>query len=127
MQTIPIDAERSFHLAIRAGLSALTAGRIVLIFPEGARTHSGHMMPFRPGVGFLSLLAQRPIVPFRVRGMFEVFPRDRALPKFRRRPGQPEMSVAFGPALVPPPLDPARAWSQAKEIVRSLRKAVESL
>lgn len=127
MQTIPIDAERSFHGAIRAGLEALRAGRVVLIFPEGGRTHSGHMTPFRPGVGFLSLLGQVPIVPFRVRGMFEVYPRDRALPRFTRRRGQPEMSVRFGPALAPPSLEPAKAWAQARDVVRALRSAVEAL
>lgn len=127
MRTIPIDPEGSFRPAIRAGLSALAADQVVLIFPEGARTHSGRMTPFRPGVGLLSLLAGRPIVPFRSRGMFEVFPRDRALPRFVRRRGQPPVEVRFGPALVPPPLEPERAWSQAQALVRDLRAAVEAL
>jgi acyl-CoA synthetase (AMP-forming)/AMP-acid ligase II/1-acyl-sn-glycerol-3-phosphate acyltransferase len=127
IETIPIDPEGSFHQAIRAGLAALRAGRVVLIFPEGARTHAGGMTAFRPGVGLLSLLAQRPIVPFRSRGMFEVFPRDRALPRFLRRRGQPPVEVRFGAPLEPPPLDPERAWAQAKELVVKLRAAVEAL
>jgi hypothetical protein len=65
-------------------------------------------------------------VPFRVRGMFEVYPRHRALPRFVRASKEP-MHIRFGPAIVPPPLDPARAWSQAREVVRALRVAVESL
>ena len=127
MQTIPIDAGKSFHLSIRAGLQALQAGRVALIFPEGGRTHSGQMTPFRPGAGFLSLLAQRPIVPFRVRGMFDVYPRDRALPRFLRRRGQTDMSVRFGPPISPPLLEPARAWTQARSLVRDLRSAVDGL
>ena len=77
----------------------------------------------------LSLLSQRPIVPFRSRGMFEVFPRDRALPRFLRGTfsrANP-IDVRFGPPLVPPPLEPERAWSQAQELVRQLRAAVEAL
>lgn len=124
METIPIDPQGSFNLAIRAGLQALHAGRAVLIFPEGMRTHSGRMNAFRPGVALLSLLSQRPIVPFRSRGMFEVFPRDRALPRFF---GGGPIDVRFGPPLVPPPLEPERAWSQAQELVRQLRAAVEAL
>ncbi|MCO5170559.1 MAG: AMP-binding protein [Planctomycetes bacterium] len=127
MRTIPIDPEGSFRQAIRAGLAALAARQVVLIFPEGARTHSGRMTPFRPGVGLISLLSGRPIVPFRSRGMFEVYPRDRALPRFVRRRGQPPVEVRFGPPLVPPPLEPERAWSQAQALVRELRAAVEAL
>jgi acyl-CoA synthetase (AMP-forming)/AMP-acid ligase II/1-acyl-sn-glycerol-3-phosphate acyltransferase len=127
MDTIPIDAEGSFHRAITAGLDELRAGKVLLIFPEGRRTHVGHMTPFRPGVGFLSLLSQRPIVPFRVRGMFTVFPRHRALPRFVPRRGQPPMEIRFGPPVVPPPLDPEGAWRQAQEVVKALRAAVEAL
>lgn len=129
METIPIDPEGSFRHAIRAGLQALRAERAVLIFPEGLRTHSGRMSAFRPGVAILSLLSQRPIVPFRSRGMFEVFPRDRALPRFFRGPFSRDnpIDVRFGPPLTPPPLEPERAWSQAQELVRQLRAAVEAL
>lgn len=127
MSTMPIDPEGSFRTAIRAGIDELRAGRVVLIFPEGLRTHSGKLGPFRPGVALLSLLGQVPIVPFRSRGMFEAFPRDRALPKFIRSRGQPPITVRFGPPIVPPPLDPERAWSQTHELVRALRAAVEAL
>lgn len=127
METIPIDPEGSFREAIRAGVQALLAERAVLIFPEGLRTHSGRLGAFRPGVGLLSLLSQRPIVPFRSRGMFEAFPRDGALPRLLRRRGQPPIEVRFGAPLVPPPLEPERVWAQAQELVRRLRETVESL
>ncbi len=126
MDTIPID-EADFVRSIRAGLGELRAGKVLLIFPEGTRTRAGSMAPFRPGVGFLSLLAQRPIVPFRLRGMFEVYPRHKALPRFWPRRGKPPMEIQVGPALAPPALDAERAWSQAREVVRGLRAAVEGL
>ena len=50
----------------------------------------------------------------------------RALPRFVGASKEP-MHIRFGPAIAPPPLDPARAWSQAREVVRALRAAVESL
>jgi fatty-acyl-CoA synthase len=126
MDTIPID-EGDFIRSIRAGLAELRAGKVLLIFPEGARTHAGSMAPFRPGVGFLSLLAQRPIVPFRLRGMFEVYPRHRALPRFMPRRGRAPMDIHVGPAIAPPALEAERAWAQAREVVRGLRAAVEGL
>jgi 1-acyl-sn-glycerol-3-phosphate acyltransferase len=48
----------------------LAAGEIVGIFPEGGITHSGDIMPFRPGVE--RILQQRavPVVPIALRGMW---------------------------------------------------------
>ncbi len=128
METIPIDPERSFREAIRAGIEALRAGKAVLIFPEGQRTHSGRMGAFRPGVGLLSLLAQAPIVPFSLHGAFEIYPRDRALPRFSatRRGKAERLRIRFGPPLAPPELEAARAWPQALEVTRRLRAAVEA-
>jgi len=129
IETIAVDEKGSFREPIRAGVRALGQGKVVLIYPEGLRTHSGRMGVFRPGVGLLSLVAQRPIVPFRSRGTFEVYPRDRTLPRFvgwRRGPDD-RVEFRFGPPIHPPPLDPDRAWEQAVELVRRLRAAVEAL
>ncbi|MBI3725558.1 hypothetical protein HY251_16640, partial [bacterium] len=49
------------------------------------------------------------------------------LPRFIRGRGEPPIEVRFGEAILPPPLEPARAWSQAQELVRRLRAAVEAL
>jgi 1-acyl-sn-glycerol-3-phosphate acyltransferase len=129
MDTIPIDPSKSFSHAIRAGIQALEADKTLLIFPEGVRTHSGKMRVFRPGVGLISLLAQKPIVPFRMRGAFEIYPRDRPLPRFVgwRRDRQDHLEIRFGEPLHPPEHDPAQTWSQAQDIVRRLREAVEAL
>ena len=129
METIPIDPEGSFREAIRAGLESLQAGRVVLIFPEGPRTHPGKLREFRPGVALLSLLAQRPIVPFRTLGMFGIFPRDRGLPRLFgwKQGGADRLEVRFGSPIVPPLHDPERTWEQAQEILRQLQTAVEAL
>jgi acyl-CoA synthetase (AMP-forming)/AMP-acid ligase II/1-acyl-sn-glycerol-3-phosphate acyltransferase/acyl carrier protein len=129
MDTIPIDPEGSFQAAIRAGVHAVEDGKVLLIFPEGMRTFSGRMRTFRPGVGLVSLLSQKPIVPFRSRGMFHIFPRDRPIPRFVgwKQGKDDRLEVRFGPAIHPPKLDPARAGEQAAELVRELRAAVERL
>jgi len=129
VDTIPIDPDGSFRLAMRAGIQALNAGKALVIFPEGLRTHSGSMRPFRVGVGLLSVLTGKPIVPFRTRGMFQIFPRDRALPKLFgwARSKEERLEVRWGPPIFPPAHEPGQAWAQAQDVVRRLREAVEGL
>ncbi len=129
VETIPIDPYGSFRGAMRAGLRALAGDRILLIFPEGSRTHTGRMNVFRPGVGLLSLLSQRPIVPFRLVGGFEIFPRHRATPRFfrwRQRRGD-RLEIRFGAPIAPPAHEPEHTWKQARGIVAEVRRAVEAL
>ncbi len=129
VETIPIDPLGNFRGAMQAGLTALRQDRTLLIFPEGSRSHTGQLLTFRPGIGLLSLLSGRPIVPFRIVGGFEIYPRDRGFPRFfrwRKRRGD-RLEIRFGAPIVPPPHDPAATWDQARAIVAEVRRAVEGL
>lgn len=124
MHTIPIDPAGSFKAAMLAGLQALRDERALLIFPEGQRSYTGDIRPFRPGAALLSLLSQRPLVPFRVRGGFKIYPRDRALPRFL---GGERLEIHFGAPITPPPHVAAETWAQTEALTRQLRSAVEAL
>jgi long-chain acyl-CoA synthetase len=52
-----------------AGESA-DRGYSVLVFPEGARTPSGELAPFRSGVGMLAARLNVPVVPMRIHGLY---------------------------------------------------------
>lgn len=129
MDTIPIDPSGSFRQAMVAGVSALRSGKVLVIFPEGMRSHTGRMRRFRLGAGLLSVISQKPIVPFRLRGSFDIFPRDRSLPHFFgwRRDDGDRLEIRYGEPLAPPVHDPARTWEQAQEVVDRLREAIEAL
>ena len=45
-------------------------GYSVLIFPEGRRTETGEMGPFRSGIGLLATHLNLPVVPMRIDGLF---------------------------------------------------------
>jgi long-chain acyl-CoA synthetase len=45
-------------------------GYSVLIFPEGRRTETGEMSPFRSGIGLLATQLNLPIIPMRIDGLF---------------------------------------------------------
>jgi long-chain acyl-CoA synthetase len=51
-------------------------GWSVLIFPEGARTTTGEIGPFQPGVGMIGSRLRVPVVPLRLIGVDRVLPRD---------------------------------------------------
>src|SRR5205823_8083136 len=45
-------------------------GYSIVIFPEGRRTETGEMSPFRSGIGLLAQRLQLPIIPMRIDGLF---------------------------------------------------------
>lgn len=89
-------------------------GFSVLIFPEGVRSNSGEMKPFRGGIGMIGSRLHVPVVPVRIDGV------DRVLhPSWRMaRPGR--CSVSFGPPLHLAGEDYAALARQVEEAVRRL-------
>jgi len=80
LEAIPIDQEGIGIDGIRDILEQLQAGRAVLVFPEGERTHDGQIQPLRPGVSLLIKKAQAPVVPVGIAGAYDAWPRWRPFP-----------------------------------------------
>ena len=57
---------------------------IFIIFPEGGRTRTGSMMPFKHGVGMLVAETNVPVVPCGLIGSFEALPPNRKVPRCLR-------------------------------------------
>jgi len=55
----------------------LQGGTSVTVFPEGARTFTGHMGLFRKGAFALADELQLPVVPLTINGSFDIMPRMR--------------------------------------------------
>jgi long-chain acyl-CoA synthetase len=56
-------------------------GWSVLIYPEGTRSLSGEMQPFKPGVGLLGVELGVPVVPIHLRGVYAILPKGSAVPR----------------------------------------------
>lgn len=54
---------------------------IYILFPEGTRSRTGKMAPFKPGVGMLLAGTNAPVVPCQLIGTFKALPPKRALPR----------------------------------------------
>jgi len=58
-------------------------GGAVLIFPEGSRSPDGNLQPAQPGIGMIAVKTGASVVPIRISGSFEAFPRGSCYPRLR--------------------------------------------
>jgi 1-acyl-sn-glycerol-3-phosphate acyltransferase len=62
-ETIPLQRGVADIDAIRTGLQSLEKGEIIIIAPEGTRSHDGILQPAHPGVVLLALHSGAPLLP----------------------------------------------------------------
>jgi 1-acyl-sn-glycerol-3-phosphate acyltransferase len=106
--------------AVRQLLATLERGEIVGVFPEGAITRDGALLPAQPGVIAIAARAGVPIVPVGVRGAFEAFPREARVP--RPHP----VRVAYGTPL-PIPREAARSRDEQARLADELMRRIAEL
>jgi len=62
-ETIPLHRGEADIVAIRKGLEVLEKGEILVIAPEGTRSHDGHLQAAHPGVVLLALHSRAELIP----------------------------------------------------------------
>ena len=101
--------------SIHAVEELLADGWRVVIFPEGTRSRTSEMAPFKAGVGLVAVHARVPVLPVRIDGLWEV------LPPGARRPHRRAASVRFGRPLI------AEDGESARDFTERLEAAVRAL
>ena len=93
----PLPRRRDFQRSFAHSGEALDRGYNVLVFPEGTRSDSGDLAPFRPGIGLLVKQAHAPVLPAALIGVGELKAKGRGWfrsGKLEIRIGEP---LHFGP------------------------------
>lgn len=76
LNVIPVDQEGTDRSALKALIRILKRGDGTLVFPEGGRTLDGNLQPALPGIGLVIAKTRAPVVPMRIFGAREAWPRD---------------------------------------------------
>ena len=122
LDTIPFDRKADGMQGLRRCAQALTLKDGLLLYPEGTRSTTGMMQPFKVGVAVLALEKGVPIVPVHVRGTYDLFPKG----AWFARPGV--VTVSFGAPIHPPELGPhADRHAAYRELIEEVERAVARL
>lgn len=71
-----IDRDKPDAASLKATIRLLRGGKKVLMFPEGTRSHDGVPQPAEAGVGLFIAKSGAPVLPVRLFGAYEAYPRD---------------------------------------------------
>jgi 1-acyl-sn-glycerol-3-phosphate acyltransferase len=96
-----------------------TPDHILILFPEGTRSTTGELAPFKPGIGFLTAGTDIAVVPCHLAGAHRAWPKGAFIPrprKLRLRIGQPMTFAEVSPEK-----------EGAKAVAAALENAVRSL
>lgn len=81
LNVVPVDNKGADMSALKTVIKIVRGGNCTVIFPEGTRSRDGSLLPAQPGLGLIIAKTLAPVVPMRVFGSFEAFPRDRKFPR----------------------------------------------
>jgi 1-acyl-sn-glycerol-3-phosphate acyltransferase len=75
VNALPVDLSGADLTAIRTVINLLKQGRRTVIFPEGTRSLTGQIQQARPGIGMIIAKTLAPVVPMRIFGSFQAWPK----------------------------------------------------
>jgi 1-acyl-sn-glycerol-3-phosphate acyltransferase len=120
----PVNVESVDASAQRAAHEVLRTGKALVIFPEGGRTRTGKLMPFKMGAFRFALTYGVPVVPVSINGGEKIWPVGKFLP----RPGK--LIVTFHSPIpvnrLPEETSRAELKARARELSRRTYQAVAS-
>ncbi len=102
--------------AVDRATDALKAGKSFMIFPEGTRSRTGALLPFKKGGFIMAIGAQVPVVPVTITGASAAM-----------RKGSPLLWPATVSVTFAPPVPTAGlSFAQRDEVIKAVRRAIEA-
>ena len=72
LNTFPVNRSGFDFAALKKSLEVLKSQGVLIMFPEGTRSRTGEMLPFRKGIGFLVEKTRAPVLPVFVSGTDDI-------------------------------------------------------
>jgi 1-acyl-sn-glycerol-3-phosphate acyltransferase len=102
--------------AVNRASDALKAGKSFMIFPEGTRSKTGELLPFKKGGFVMAVAAQVPVVPVTITGARNAM-----------RKGSPLVWPATVTVEFAPPVSTAGLlFTQRDDVIKQVRAAIEA-
>lgn len=92
---IPIDRDGLGIQGIKETIRRLRLEEMVLVFPEGTRTHDGELQPLKPGFCSLARRGETTLQPVAIDGAYHCWPRQTRFPRLDR------LAIVYGPPIGP--------------------------
>ena len=73
----PFPQTKGFRRSLAHTGYLVDKGNNILIFPEGERSRTGKLLPFKQGIGIIAKECRLPIVPVKIIGAYELWARGR--------------------------------------------------
>lgn len=125
LNVVPFDRTQNMIKGLQLARSVLRSGRPVLIFPEGKRSVTGELQPFKAGIGLLGLELGVPIVPCCIEGSHAALPKGRSIPR------RAHIRVTFAPPITMDRYRTQQSHVERRRLYRQIaadvRLVVESL
>lgn len=111
MNVIPVERDGNDMSALREVIKKIKEGNGVVLFPEGTRSKDGNIQPARAGIGLVVAKTGAPVLPMRIFGAYDAFPKNAKGLRF------PQITVVLGEPICFP----------ADEIASATRETYQAL
>lgn len=82
VNALPFDRQHKHKESLELCADVLNVSdQVLIMFPEGTRSLTGEIHPFRPGIGFLVAGTDRLVVPAYIDGAYQSWPKGSKVPK----------------------------------------------
>jgi 1-acyl-sn-glycerol-3-phosphate acyltransferase len=116
-QLVPVDrTDRDSAISsLKKAQEVLASGVNMTVFPEGTRSRSGELLPFKKGPFYMALESGVPVLPMTILGTKAIWPKGR----FAIKPGT--ATVVFHP-----PIDP-KQYPDRDALTEAVRRSIASV
>jgi len=115
LRAFPVRIDSADPTSMREAVRVLTAGHVLMVFPEAERTRTGRVERFKLGAFRLATTLGVPVLPVTIAGGHESWPPAQVLPR------RGHIVITYHPPLKPDPsLEPRQAASALAQRARAI-------